>query len=141
MGLSGCTKPHCVSHMMFDVDCERVYHQHWALCFADLLCVCFRFQKNSPLGPKLPPFGGAVTSSEGYLLGLWVHECRRVFADKLVTPEDRNWVDKTIVDLCKQEFPQELCKQVLCGLNMAPATMSLLPYKCYCSRALGNSRL
>jgi hypothetical protein len=25
-----------------------------------------------------------VTSPEGYLLGLWMHECQRVFADKLV---------------------------------------------------------
>jgi dynein heavy chain len=53
-----------------------------------------------------------VNSPEGYLLGLWVHECRRVFADKLVSQEDKGWVDKAITDLCRQEFPPELCKQV-----------------------------
>uniref|UniRef100_A0A383W453 AAA+ ATPase domain-containing protein n=1 Tax=Tetradesmus obliquus TaxID=3088 RepID=A0A383W453_TETOB len=61
-----------------------------------------------------PPksYAGGVTTPEGYLLGLWVHECRRVFADKLVSHEDKGWVDKAISDLCRQEFPPELCKQV-----------------------------
>ena len=53
-----------------------------------------------------------MNSPEGYLLALWVHECRRVFADKLINQEDKAWVDKSISDLCKQEFPTELCKQV-----------------------------
>jgi len=53
-----------------------------------------------------------VTTPEGYLLALWVHECRRVFADKLVNYDDKGWVDKAISDLCRQEFPPELCKQV-----------------------------
>lgn len=35
-------------------------------------------------------------SSAGYLLGLWQHECHRVFADKMVTPEDKAWVSATI---------------------------------------------
>lgn len=60
----------------------------------------------------LKPFGGAVTSPEGYLLALWLHECRRVFADKLVNYDDKGWVDKVISDPCRQEFPPELCKQV-----------------------------
>jgi hypothetical protein len=60
----------------------------------------------------LKPFGGSVTSPEGYLLALWVHECRRVFADKLVNYDDKGWVDKAMSDLCRQEFPPELCKQV-----------------------------
>lgn len=51
-------------------------------------------------GPK--PFGGAVTSREGYLLGLWVHECQRVFADKLVSHEDKAWVGGAIMELAKQ---------------------------------------
>lgn len=53
-----------------------------------------------------------MSSPEGYLLALWVHECRRVFADKLVNYDDKGWVDKAISDLCSQEFPPELCKQV-----------------------------
>ena len=36
-----------------------------------------RFQKSSPLGKELPAFGGNVTSPEGYLLALWLHECRQ----------------------------------------------------------------
>jgi len=67
-----------------------------------------RFSKAAPRGR----YGGAVTSPEGYLLGLWMHECRRVFGDKLVSHEDKGWLDKQLVDLCKQEFPGELCKQV-----------------------------
>eukprot|EP00879_Flechtneria_rotunda_P026528 GHRR01028292.1.p1 GENE.GHRR01028292.1~~GHRR01028292.1.p1 ORF type:complete len:1302 (+),score=429.83 GHRR01028292.1:91-3906(+) len=70
-----------------------------------------RFSNKLPPGGQ-KPYGSTVTSPEGYLLGLWVHECRRVFADKLVNTEDRAWVDKTIVDLCRQEFAPELCKQV-----------------------------
>lgn len=71
----------------------------------------FSIPKSNP-NVTLKPFGGAVTSPEGYLLALWVHECRRVFADKLVNYDDKNWVDKAMSDLCRQEFPPELCKQV-----------------------------
>jgi hypothetical protein len=58
-----------------------------------------------------------VSSPEGYLLALWVHECRRVFADKLINQEDRSWVDKSISDLCRQEFPADLCKQVSASIR------------------------
>ena len=70
-----------------------------------------RFNKacNSPFGSQ---FGGKVTSPEGYLLGLWIHECRRVFADKLVSYDDKNWLDKTINELCKDQFNADLMKQV-----------------------------
>ena len=70
-----------------------------------------RFQKNSPLG-GLPPFGGGVTSPEGYLLALWVHECQRVFSDKMITLEDKAWIDGAIKELCKSNFVPELVKQV-----------------------------
>ena len=70
-----------------------------------------RFMKNSPLG-ELPPFGGSVTSPEGYLLGLWVHECQRVFSDKMITLEDKAWVDGAIKELCKTNFTPDLTKQV-----------------------------
>jgi hypothetical protein len=35
-----------------------------------------------------------------------------VFADKLVSHDDKGWLDKQLAELCKQEFPPELCKQV-----------------------------
>ncbi|GFR42148.1 hypothetical protein Agub_g3000 [Astrephomene gubernaculifera] len=57
-------------------------------------------------------FGGNVNSPEGYLLGLWVHECRRVFSDKLISYDDKNWVDKAIFDLCRDNFSSDLVKQV-----------------------------
>lgn len=59
-----------------------------------------RFQLNSPLG-QLPAFGGGVTGSEGYLLALWQHECNRVFADKMVSLEDKAWVIAAIADVSK----------------------------------------
>ncbi|KAL4452763.1 hypothetical protein ABPG75_008425, partial [Micractinium tetrahymenae] len=74
-----------------------------------------RFAKQGALpppqgGPK--PFGGAVASPEGYLLGLWVHECQRVFADKLISQEDKAWVGGAILELAKQAFGPALVQQV-----------------------------
>ena len=66
--------------------------------------------KNSPLG-ELPAFGASVTSSEGYLLALWVHECQRVFSDKMITLEDKSWIDSAIKELCKTNFTPDLVKQ------------------------------
>ncbi|KAK9865923.1 hypothetical protein WJX84_001850 [Apatococcus fuscideae] len=71
-----------------------------------------RFRRNSPLGTPLPPFGGNVTTPQGYLLGLWMHECQRVFADKMVSLEDKSWIDSAVKDLCKQNFQGDLLKQV-----------------------------
>ena len=48
---------------------------------------------------KSSGFGGHVTSAAGYLLGLWRHEAMRVFADKLVTIDDKAWVETGIEDL------------------------------------------
>ena len=36
---------------------------------------------------------------------------RRVFGDKLVSHEDKGWLDKQLGELCKHEFPPDLCKQ------------------------------
>lgn len=63
-------------------------------------------------GQALPVFGGNVTSPEGYLLGLWAHECQRVFADKLITLEDKAWVQSTVTDLCKQVRSAPCCPSV-----------------------------
>jgi hypothetical protein len=42
-----------------------------------------------------------VTSAGGYLAALWAHECGRVFCDKMVSEDDKAWVDRTIADLAK----------------------------------------
>ncbi len=56
-----------------------------------------RFQK----GASAASFGGSVTSPEGYLVALWIHECHRVFCDKMITLQDKEWVESTIRDMCK----------------------------------------
>ena len=53
--------------------------------------------KASPGGAG-PQFGGAVTTSAGYLLALWRHECERVFCDKLVSAEDKAWAAAAILE-------------------------------------------
>lgn len=77
-----------------------------------------RLMLNSPLGAALPAFGGRVNSPEGYLVALWAHEAQRVFADKLITLEDKAWVEGTV---------QELCQQVGRGLRRVAAWVELLP--------------
>eukprot|EP00887_Chlorella_sp_A99_P001633 scaffold8.g1633.t1 len=59
----------------------------------------------------LPAFGGRVTSPEGYLLALWAHECQRVFADKLISLEDKAWVEGVVQELCQQTFGPEQAAQ------------------------------
>jgi len=59
-----------------------------------------RFQKNSPLG-ELPAFGGSATSPEGYLVALWQHECQRVFADRMISLEDKAWITSAISEVTK----------------------------------------
>ena len=59
-----------------------------------------RFQAASPLNP-FPEYGGAVTSSEGYLLALWQHEATRVLADRMVSLEDKAWVAAAITEVSK----------------------------------------
>ena len=42
---------------------------------------------------------------------------RRVFGDKLVSHEDKGWLDRQLAELCRAEFPQELCKQARGGFR------------------------
>ncbi|KAI3432720.1 hypothetical protein D9Q98_004263 [Chlorella vulgaris] len=56
-------------------------------------------------------YGGRVSSPEGYLLALWAHECQRVFADKLISLEDKGWVASTVAELAKQAFGPSLALQ------------------------------
>lgn len=48
------------------------------------------------------PFGGRITSPEGYLLALWAHECSRVFGDKLVEDGEKQWVAGAVAELAQQ---------------------------------------
>lgn len=66
-----------------------------------------RFSRNATTA-----FGGTVSTPEGYLLGLWLHECRRVFADKLVNYEDKGWLDKALAELMRENFQVDLIRQV-----------------------------
>ena len=47
---------------------------------------------------------GEVLRSDKMLLGLWKHECERVFADRLVDYTDKGWFDKTIDKLLEEQF-------------------------------------
>jgi len=38
------------------------------------------------------------------LARLWIHECSRVFADRLITPEDHNWFKEAVYDLVVRNF-------------------------------------
>ena len=58
------------------------------------------------------PYGGNITSAEGYLVGLWRHECERVFVDKLTNNDDKNWTDDLIQSIIKQTFGSDIHKQV-----------------------------
>lgn len=37
---------------------------------------------------------------------------RRVFADKLISYEDKNWLEKTLFDLMRESFTPDLIRQV-----------------------------
>ena len=47
---------------------------------------------------------GEVLKSDVLLLGLWKHECERVFADRLVDEVDKGWFAKTIDKLIEDQF-------------------------------------
>jgi dynein heavy chain len=42
-----------------------------------------------------------ITTSDTFSR-LWMHECLRVFCDRLVTKEDINWLQSTAIDLCNR---------------------------------------
>jgi dynein heavy chain len=73
-----------------------------------VLCERDRFKT----GVEHAPFGGQVTTPEGYLIAAWRHECERVFVDKLATYDDKNWTDQLIQGIIKDTFGAEMHKQV-----------------------------
>merc|ERR1711968_214470 len=42
----------------------------------------------------------------GIIVGLWKHECDRVFCDKLTNNKDKEWFQKTITALLAEEFDE-----------------------------------
>jgi len=74
-----------------------------------MLAVRDRFKKDAP---EEPPFGSKVESAQGYLVGLWKHECERVFCDKLTTNEDKIWTVNLINSQMKDNFGDEMYKTV-----------------------------
>jgi dynein heavy chain len=81
---------------------------------------------SAPKPPALPPiFGGRAASGEGYLLSLWAHECRRVFADKLVCEEDKGWVDAKLAELMRAgAFSADLVAQAEGTAPAPPAVVA-----------------
>ncbi len=67
-----------------------------------------RFRKDV----EVPPYSGDITSSEGYLVALWRHECERVFCDKLTNDADKVWTEALILELVKDTFGPAIYKQV-----------------------------
>jgi len=66
-----------------------------------LLATTERFRSSPPDGVE--PLGPA-TSAGAYLLTLWVHECHRVFVDKLVSYQDKDWAGTKIGALVSDAF-------------------------------------
>uniref|UniRef100_A0A7S3ZAX1 AAA+ ATPase domain-containing protein n=1 Tax=Lotharella globosa TaxID=91324 RepID=A0A7S3ZAX1_9EUKA len=51
---------------------------------------------------------------------LWVHECRRVFGDRLINDQDRKWLDDTMGDIMKRQMNKEwdavmIYERLICG--------------------------
>ena len=61
-----------------------------------------RFDKSVGAGAV---FGGNVASPAAYLLGLWAHESERTFCDKMITLQDKAWVEGAIRELCRLAGP------------------------------------
>ena len=59
------------------------------------------------LGSRTPP--PQVINSELDLYSLWVHECHRVFSDRLISNEDKAWCEAAILEEARKRFndPQE----------------------------------
>ena len=47
---------------------------------------------------------GSSLSEEEQLVSLWAHECRRVFSDKLISPDEKTWVDAAVLEAAVQHF-------------------------------------
>ena len=77
------------------------------------------------LTPKESITEGGIRAKEGHLsnftpqntlIGLWKHECDRVFCDKLTNDKDKNAYESFIKNIGQEEFGEELY-QAACGEN------------------------
>lgn len=50
--------------------------------------------------------GVSYIKPEVFLVGLWRHECERVFSDKMINPQDKDTVKNYINDMCAEHFSQ-----------------------------------
>lgn len=59
--------------------------------------------KETNITSKRNASGGALEDNADLLLiTAWIHECKRVFCDKLISPDDKTWLEFTIGDICQQ---------------------------------------
>ena len=42
------------------------------------------------------------------MIRLWIHECQRIFYDRLINQDDQSWFKKTILDLCGRHLKSTL---------------------------------
>ena len=61
-------------------------------------------------GVLFPPTD-IIDGSSSKLIDLWIHECERVFCDKLVSLEDQQWYKETMNELVRNEFGEEVADQ------------------------------
>jgi len=47
----------------------------------------------------------SVRTAPEFLVGVWKHECLRVFQDKLIEHNDKDWLEKQLLGLITQHFP------------------------------------
>eukprot|EP00971_Amphidinium_carterae_P117259 2322791-Amphidinium_carterae.1 len=52
-----------------------------------------------------------VITDEGVLVALWKHENTRVFADKLARTQDKDFIDKVLMEFMPLHFGEELAEQ------------------------------
>jgi dynein heavy chain len=53
-----------------------------------------------------------VIVDEKYLVNLWRHECERVFTDKLTNAADKEWENKTILNVVEMVYGKDLAARV-----------------------------
>jgi dynein heavy chain len=56
-------------------------------------------------------------SSPDVFARLWIHECSRVFNDRLINEEDRDYFRELIMDLLKSKFKSNWQKDDIFGKN------------------------
>ena len=53
-----------------------------------------------------------VIVDEKYLVNLWRHECERVFTDELTNAADKEWENKTILNVVEMVYGKDLAARV-----------------------------